>query len=63
MGQFARSLEPVQADEIGCHVITMTNDLIAKLALCGRDLVEYSRDTVQTFFKDAAAAGYQLRLI
>ena len=51
-----------QADEIGCHIITMTNDLIAKLALYGRDLVEYSRDTVQTFFKDAAAAGYQLRL-
>jgi transaldolase len=51
-----------QADEIGCHIITMTNDLIAKLALYGRDLIEYSRETVQTFFKDAAAAGYQLRL-
>jgi transaldolase len=51
-----------QADEIGCHIITMTNDLIAKLVLHDRDLVEYSRDTVQTFFKDAAAAGYQLRL-
>jgi transaldolase len=51
-----------QADEIGCHIITMTNDLIAKLVLHGRDLVEYSRDTVQTFFKDAAAAGYQLHL-
>jgi transaldolase len=52
-----------QADEIGCHIITMTNDLIAKLVLHGRDLVEYSRDTVQTFYKDAAAAGYQLRLV
>jgi transaldolase len=51
-----------QADEIGCHIITMTNDLIAKLVLHGRDLEEYSRDTVQTFFKDAAAAGYKLRL-
>ena len=51
-----------QADEIGCHIITMTNDLITKLALHGRDLHEYSCDTVQTFFKDAAAAGYQLRL-
>src|SRR5277367_6556119 len=51
-----------QADAIGCHISTMTNDLIAKLALHGRDLVEYSRDTVQTFFKDAAAAGFQLRL-
>ena len=52
-----------QANEIGCHIITMTNDLIAKLVLHGRDLVEYSRDTVQTFYKDAAAAGYQLRLV
>ena len=56
------ALNLFQADEIGCHIITMTNDLIAKLVLHGRDLVEYSRDTVQTFFKDAAAAGYQLRL-
>jgi transaldolase len=51
-----------QADEIGCHIITMTNDLIAKLVLHGRDLVEYSRDTVRTFYQDAAAAGYQVRL-
>jgi transaldolase len=51
-----------QADAIGCHIITMTNDLIAKLTLHGKDLLEYSRETVQTFFKDAAAAGYQIRL-
>ncbi len=51
-----------QAEEIGCHIITMTNELIAKLSLYGRDLVEYSRDTVQTFYTDAAAAGYRISL-
>jgi transaldolase len=55
-------LNVFQAEAIGCHIITMTNDLIAKLGLYGRDLAEYSRDTVQTFFKDAAAAAYQIRL-
>jgi transaldolase len=50
-----------QAEEIGCHIITMTNDLIAKLSLHGKDLIEYSRETVQMFFKDATGAGYQLR--
>jgi len=51
-----------QADQIGCHIITMTNDLIAKLLLHGRDLVEYSRETVRTFYEDATAAGYQVDL-
>ena len=50
-----------QAEAIGCHIITMTNDLIGKLSLYGRDLIEYSRDTVQMFFKDASGAGYQIR--
>jgi transaldolase len=50
-----------QAEEIGCHIITMTNDLIAKLSLHGKDLIEYSRETVQMFFKDATGAGYQIR--
>lgn len=51
-----------QAEEIGCHIITMTNDLIAKLALFGRDLDEYSRDTVKTFYQDARSAGYRIRV-
>ena len=49
-----------QADEIGCHVITVTNDIIKKLTLVGYDLDEYSLDTVKMFYKDAVAAGYKL---
>ena len=49
-----------QADEVGCHIITATNDLIAKLDLVGKDLVGYSRETVQMFYKDATAAGFKI---
>jgi transaldolase len=49
-----------QADDIGCHVITVTNDLLKKLPLVGKDLHEYSLDTVQMFRNDAVAAGFQL---
>jgi len=49
-----------QADEIGCHIITMTNDLLRKLPLIGRDLDEYSLDTVKGFYDDAQRAGYTL---
>jgi transaldolase len=47
-----------QADEIGCHIITVTHDLLAKLGLVGKDLDEYSLETVRTFHRDAAEAGY-----
>jgi len=40
-------LNVFQADEIGCHIITVTNDILAKLALVGKDLSEYSLDTVK----------------
>ena len=49
-----------QADAIGCHIITATNDLLKKLALIGKDLSEYSLETVKMFYQDAQAAGYQL---
>lgn len=49
-----------QADEIGCDIITVTNDLIGKLKLVGKDLDAYSRETVQMFYRDAAAAGYEI---
>jgi transaldolase len=49
-----------QADEIGVHIITVTPDLLKKLALFGRDLDEYSLETVRMFYNDAAAAGYLL---
>ncbi len=53
-------LNLVQANSIGCHVITMTNDLIAKIALFGKDLNEYSLETVKMFDTDAKAAGFRL---
>jgi len=49
-----------QADAIGCHVITVTNDLLKKLFLVGKDLEEYSLETVRMFYDDARAAGYAL---
>ena len=49
-----------QADDIGCQVITVTNDLLKKLTLVGYDLDDYSLDTVKMFYSDATAAGYQL---
>jgi len=49
-----------QADEIGCHIITVTPDLLKKLSLKGKDLSDYSLDTVAMFYRDATAAGYQL---
>ena len=48
------------ADEIGCHVITVTHDILKKLSLVGKDLDEYSLDTVKMFHEDAQKAGYQL---
>jgi len=53
-------LNVVQAGEIGCHIITVTPDILAKLPLLGRDLEEYSLDTVRMFYQDASAAGYTL---
>ena len=49
-----------QADEIGCQVITVTNDILKKLSLVGYDLEEYSLDTVKMFYNDASNAGFQL---
>jgi len=50
----------VQAGAIGCHIITVTHDLLKKLPLLGRDLTEYSLDTVKMFVEDARAAGFAL---
>ena len=50
-----------QADAVGCHIITATNDILKKLALVGKDLEDYSLETVQMFHKDAQAAGYRIK--
>ncbi len=49
-----------QADSIGCHVITVTNDILKKLSLYRYDLSDYSLDTVKMFYSDAVKAGYQV---
>jgi transaldolase len=53
-------LNVVQADQVGCHIITMTHDLLKKLDLLGKDLMQYSLETVQMFHRDAVAAGFRL---
>ena len=55
-------LNVFQAEEIGCHIITVTGDVIKKLALVGKDLDVYSRETVTMFYKDATSAGYSIPL-
>ena len=53
-------LNVYQAETIGCHIITATNDILKKLELNGKNLDVYSQETVQMFFNDAQAAGFQL---
>jgi transaldolase len=53
-------LNVYQAEAIGCHIITATNDILKKLNLEGKDLTNFSQETVQMFFNDAQAAGFQL---
>jgi transaldolase len=49
------------AEESGCDIVTVPNEFLSKLDLVGKDLTEYSRETVQAFYRDAAAAGYQIK--
>ena len=53
-------LNIVQANDIGCHIITATNDILNKLQLLGKDHGDYSLETVEMFHKDATAAGYSI---
>ncbi|MEI8173116.1 MAG: transaldolase [Deltaproteobacteria bacterium] len=49
-----------QADSVGCHIITVTSDILAKLPKVGKDLDEYSLDTVKMFYHDAQGAGFNI---
>ena len=53
-------LNLVQADQVGCHIITMTHDLLKKLDCLGKNLEQYSLETVRMFHGDAVAAGFTL---
>ena len=49
-----------QAEEVGCHIITATNDILKKLSLFHKDLNLYSLENVEMFYKDAKAAGFNI---
>jgi transaldolase len=49
-----------QANDVGCHVITATNEILKKIELIDKDLLEYSLETVEMFFNDAKASGYRI---
>jgi len=49
-----------KADQLGCHIITVTHDLLKKLSNLGKDLTEFSLDTVKMFFNDGQAAGFAI---
>ena len=53
-------LNIIQADQIGCHIITATKDIIKKLQFIDYDLKDYSLDTVKMFYKDAVDAGFKI---
>jgi transaldolase len=51
------------AEQIGCHIITVTNDIMRKLDLLGKNLDDYSLETVKMFYDDATKAGYALDVV
>ncbi|OGR84397.1 MAG: transaldolase [Elusimicrobia bacterium RIFCSPLOWO2_01_FULL_54_10] len=53
-------LNIIQAQDCGCHIITVTNDIIKKLSMLGKDLNELSLDTVKTFFEDSTKSGFKI---
>ncbi len=53
-------LNVVQAEQVGCHIITIPGDLLKKLSLLGKDLEAFSLDTVKMFYEDARASGFNL---
>ena len=55
-------LNVIQADAVSCHIITATDDVLKKLDLIGKDLDEFSLDTVHMFWQDAEKAGYTIEI-
>ncbi len=53
-------LNVFHAESVGCHIITATTDILKKLSLVGKNLEEYSLDTVKMFYNDATSAGYKI---
>jgi transaldolase len=55
-------LNVFHAESVGCHIITVTNDLLAKIPIICKDLNEYSMETVQMFYRDAVQAGFSIEI-
>jgi transaldolase len=53
-------LNLIQAESCGCHIITITNEILKKVPLVGKDLNQLSLETVQMFYSDAQSAGYKI---
>jgi len=53
----------IEADRIGCHIITVPNDIISKIKNFSKNLDLFSRETVQMFYKDAKSSGYKIKII
>jgi transaldolase len=53
-------LNVMQAEQCGCHIITATPDIVSKLPLLGKDLRQYSLETVKAFYEDARASGFKI---
>lgn len=53
-------LNLIQAESCGCHIITITNDILKKVPQVGKDLSQLSLETVQMFYNDAQSAGYNI---
>ena len=53
-------LNLLQAEDVGCHIITMPENLINKVKLFGKNLEEYSLDTVKMFYNDALKSGFKI---
>jgi len=50
----------IQADEIGCHIITITNDIFNKMSMINKDLNDLSLETIKTFYKDSQESGFNI---
>lgn len=53
----------VQANQIACHIIMVTNNLLKKLSTLNKDLLVFSLDTMQIFYRDAQTTGLKLDLV
>ena len=51
-----------QADQVGCHIITVSHDILSKLKILNKNLNDFSLETVSMFYEDAKSAGYEIKI-